>query len=182
MRRRYDEIHLRLGILWRSSDADLSRLHILSLAGKDAVLAKTLNGGMKPTPLFHTSKKHRAPQHSSGHPGCSCRCLWRRRGEPFANTHILQILRGWQSGVTVQIVCWPSIRRRHEDRPSYSGSTQWNNSVRSRMYFTRATCLGQKRARSGSCASLNSPSPIAGKIGQRSSCAGMTLLRARWSR
>ena len=140
-----DEIHLRLEhIMAHHSDADLSRLHILSLAGKDAVLAKPLNGGMKPTPLFQHIEK--AIEHHNIRLLILDAAADVYGGEEVSRSQtrtFIQILRGLaiRRDCAVVLLAHPSVDGMKTGR-GYSGSTQWNNSVRSRMYFTRATASG----------------------------------------
>jgi RecA-family ATPase len=137
-----DELHFRLEqIKAHEPDADLSRLHILSLAGLDAILAKPLYGQMKPTLLFESIEKA-IQQHN-------IRLLILDAaadvygGEEVSRSQtraFIQILRGLAIGCdcTVVLLAHPSVDGMKTGR-GYSGSTQWNNSVRSRMYFSRAT-------------------------------------------
>ena len=137
-----DEIHLRLEqIMAHHSDADLSRLHILSLAGIDAVLAKPLNGCMKPTQLFQDIEK--AIQHHN-----TRLLILDAAADVYGGDEVnrsqtrafIQILRGLaiRRSCAVVLLAHPSVDAMKTGR-GYSGSTQWNNSVRSRLYFSRAT-------------------------------------------
>ena len=139
-----DEVHVRLEQIKKDApDADLSRLHILSLAGLDAILAKPSNGRMKPTLLFE-GIENAIQQHS-------IRLLILDAaadvygGEEVSRSQtraFIQILRGLaiRRNCAVILLAHPSVDGMKTGR-GYSGSTQWNNSVRSRMYFTRATAL-----------------------------------------
>ena len=137
-----DEIHFRLEqIMAPRADADLSRLHIISLAGMDAVLAKPSNSGMKPTPLFQDIEKAIEHHHirllildaAADVFGGDEVSRWQTRA-------FIQVLRGLaiRHNCAVVLLAHPSVDGMKTGR-GYSGSTQWNNSVRSRMYFARAT-------------------------------------------
>lgn len=140
-----DEVHFRLEqIKADEPDADLSRLHILSLAGKDTVLAKPTNGIMRPTTLLENIEKA-IQQHS-------IRLLILDAaadvygGEEVSRLQtraFMQILRGLaiRCDCAVVLLAHPSVDGMKTGR-GYSGSTQWNNSVRSRMYFMRPTASG----------------------------------------
>lgn len=137
-----DEIHFRLEqVRAHHADADLSRLHILSLAGKDAILTKPSNGVMKPTPLLESIEKAIQVHHIRLLILDAAADVYGGDEVSRAQTRaFIQILRGMaiQRDCAVVLLAHPSVDGMKTGR-GYSGSTQWNNSVRSRMYFTRAT-------------------------------------------
>jgi len=139
-----DEIHFRMAgivINYGARFADLSDLHVISLAGKDAVLASAQNHGIvKPTPLFESI------------------CALARRVRPkwigldtAADVFVIEerdrsqvrqcisLLRGLALEVdaAILLLSHPSLSGISRG-DGQSGSTAWNNSVRSRLYLHTA--------------------------------------------
>ena len=137
-----DEVHFRLQqIKAHEPSADLSRLHIVCLAGQDAILAKPSNGRMQGTKLFGVIEtaieKH------------SVRLLvLDSAADVFGGNEIdrgqtrsfIQLLRGLaiRRNCAVILLAHPSVDAMKTGR-GYSGTTHWNNGVRSRLYLIRAT-------------------------------------------
>jgi KaiC/GvpD/RAD55 family RecA-like ATPase len=138
-----DEIHRRLENITRETGEtmeSLSDLHIMSLAGMDAVLAAVeLNKLMRPTPLFRRLEA----------------AIGRIRpalvvidtladvfgGNEIERAQVRQFI-GLLRGLAIKYACavlllaHPSVAGMANGSGS-SGSTAWNNSVRSRLYMTR---------------------------------------------
>jgi RecA-family ATPase len=139
-----DEIHFRLEQITkhlRLSTEELARFKLIDLAGKDATIAVfEKNGQIKLTPLF-SEIENAARQHNAG-------CIIfdavadffggneneRREVRAFVGQ-----LRGLAMRLHAGVIflAHPSVDGIKTGR-GYSGSTHWNNAVRSRLYFTDA--------------------------------------------
>ena len=136
-----DELHFRLECLQKHEPmAKLDRLHIIDRAGKENILAAPdlRSGVLKPTPFFQaieaTVKKI----------GAGLLVLDAAAdlygGDENNRSQVrsfVQMLRGiaLRNDCTVILLSHPSVDAMKNDR-GYSGSTAWNNSVRSRLYFS----------------------------------------------
>jgi RecA-family ATPase len=137
-----DEIHYRLEKIiegMRTARADLARLALVDLAGKDSTIATfDKNGLIKPTPLFAAIEKA-AREHTA-----AC-IIFDSVADFFGGNEnerrevraFIGLLRGlaMRLSAAVVILAHPSVDGIKTGR-GYSGSTHWNNAVRSRMYFT----------------------------------------------
>jgi RecA-family ATPase len=140
-----EEIHYRLEQITKRaklSNEDLARFRLIDLAGKDATIATFDNktGLIKPTSLF-AQIESAARDHQA-----DCIILdsvadffggnenERREVRAFVG-----LLRGlaMRLGAGVAFLAHPSVDGIKTGR-GYSGSTHWNNAVRSRLYFTEA--------------------------------------------
>jgi RecA-family ATPase len=137
-----DEIHFRLEEITKHlqiSKEELARFRLIDLAGKDATIVNFDNNGQaKPTSLF-TQIESAAREHNAG-------CIIfdavadffggneneRRQVRAFVGQ-----LRGLAMRLRAAIIsiAHPSVDAIKTGR-GYSGSTHWNNAVRSRLYFT----------------------------------------------
>jgi RecA-family ATPase len=139
-----DELHRRLVDIAQSYDADLADLaglKVIPLAGHDAVLASTSgrNGLLAPTPLWSELE--------------ALSTAWEPvlivldnladvfAGEENSRSHARQfvgMLRGVaiRTGAAVLLIGHPSLSGLSSGSGS-SGSTAWNNSVRSRLYLAK---------------------------------------------
>jgi RecA-family ATPase len=140
-----DEIHYRLEQMRRHTqvaEADLARFILVDLAGKDATLATfdSKNGLIRPTPLF-SKVESAAREHATG-------CVifdaiadfyGGNESERREVRAFIGLLRGlaMRLNAAVVIIAHPSVDAIKTGR-GYSGSTHWNNAVRSRLYFTEA--------------------------------------------
>jgi RecA-family ATPase len=137
-----DEVHYRLEqIKAQTPDADFGQLHIVSLAGEPAFLATPAPAGMQPTARFKAIEKA-IERHE-------IRLLvLDAAADVFGGNEIdraqtrgfIQMLRGLaiRRNCAVILLAHPSVDAMKTGR-GYAGSTAWNNSVRARLYFTRAT-------------------------------------------
>lgn len=145
-----DEIHRRLCDVARGAGVDLADLHRLtvrSLAGEDALLA-----GLTPEKLLHPSALHdeldrRIAQDRPAlvvldtladlFPG--------NENDRAQARQFIGILRGLaiRHDCAVLLLAHPSLSGLNSGSGS-SGSTGWNNSVRSRLYFERVTDEGHE--------------------------------------
>jgi RecA-family ATPase len=138
-----EEIHFRLEQITKHlniTEEQLARFKLIDLAGKDStvVLFDSRSGQLKTTGLFAEIEKA-AQEHNAG-------CIIidavadffggneneRREVRAFVG-----LLRGlaMRQGAAVVIIAHPSVDGIKTGR-GYSGSTHWNNAVRSRLYFT----------------------------------------------
>jgi RecA-family ATPase len=144
-----DEIHFRLEQITkdsRLSTEELARFKLIDLAGKDATIATfDRHGLIKRTPLFDQIESL-AREHQAG-------CIIfdsvadffggneneRREVRAFVG-----LLRGLAMRLDAAVIflAHPSVDGIKTGR-GYSGSTHWNNAVRSRLYFTEAGQEGQ---------------------------------------
>ena len=144
-----DEIHYRLEKIiggWRTAEAtlkpDLARLALVDLADKDGIIAIFDNRGLiKATPLFDAIEKA-AREHGAG------LIIFDAVADFFGGNEserrevraFIGLLRGlaMQLKAAIIILAHPSVDGIKTGR-GYSGSTHWNNAVRSRLYFTEPT-------------------------------------------
>jgi len=139
-----EDIHFRLEQITKHlkiSNDELTRFKLIDLAGKDSTIAFfEKNGQIRPTETF-TEIENAAREHNAG-------CIIfdavadffggneneRREVRAFVG-----LLRGlaMRLGAAVVFIAHPSVDGIKTGR-GYSGSTHWNNAVRSRLYFTDA--------------------------------------------
>lgn len=137
-----DTLHRRLDSILELYGAeltgDLANLHILSLTGKDAVLATCdRNGLVHPTPLYEQIRNKATeikPVQIVIGPAAMM-----FGGNEIVRTQVMQFLNlmtglALASGGSVILIAHPS-RKGMEDEDGLSGSTQWHNGVRSRLYL-----------------------------------------------
>jgi RecA-family ATPase len=140
-----DELHRRLSLILGhcgATFADLKDLHLLSLAGQDALLAAPdRNGLIKPTNLFN--QLHAAA--CDTHPKLivldnSADVFGGNENDRTQVRQFIAILRGLAiaANAGVLLTSHPSLTGMASGT-GLSGSTAWNASVRSRLYMKRAT-------------------------------------------
>ena len=138
-----DELHRRLSLILKhcgATFADLKDLHLLSLAGQDALLATPRNGLIKPTKLFDQLNAA----------ACQIRpklIILDNSADVFGGgendrvqvRQFIGILRGLAiaADAGVLLTSHPSLTGMNTGT-GLSGSTAWNASVRSRLYMKRA--------------------------------------------
>lgn len=139
-----DEVHRRLADICRAEGchlADLAGLDIIPLAGEDAVLAAPDRpaGGIKPTPLFMKlcqTVRDRRPRLVILDTAADLYA-----GDELNRAQVRQfisMLRGLaiRYRTAVLLLAHPSVSGMNSGT-GLSGSTAWNNSVRSRLYLRR---------------------------------------------
>lgn len=137
-----DTIHRRLesilALYGEEHIGALDDLHILSLAGKDAVLATCdRNGLVHPTPLYaQILERARSIKPVQIVIGPAAMMFG---GNEIVRTQVMQFINlmtglALASGGSVILIAHPS-RKGMEDEDGLSGSTQWHNGVRSRLYL-----------------------------------------------
>ncbi len=138
-----DEIHRRLDAIRKSygvTYADLNTLHLLSLAGEDAILAAPSRGNiLHPTPVFEALKNSIAQIKPALLVLDTLADLFGGEENQRAQARqFVQLLRGLciAYGVTIVLLNHPSLSGMNSGSGA-SGSTGWNNSVRSRLYLER---------------------------------------------
>lgn len=146
-----DEIHRRLADVAEAEGvklADLHNLDLRSLAGKDALLAvpKDKSEVMQETPLFKTLDKWIGENKPALTVLDTLADLF--GGNEVSRTQARQfigMLRGLavRHGTTVLLLAHPSLAGISTGTGS-SGSTAWNNSVRSRLYLRRLAAEGEE--------------------------------------
>jgi RecA-family ATPase len=120
----------------------LERFHLLDLAGQDDTLLVTFKGDKpQPTPLFQKIETFVA-RHKTG------LLILDSVADVFGGDEnsrpqvraFIRILRGLalRRSCTIPLLAHPSVSGMQSGR-NYSGTTQWNNSVRSRLSLTMAT-------------------------------------------
>lgn len=142
-----DELHRRLEAICAAADVDLAKLdklHLVCLAGEDAVLASPDKIGLKSTTLFAAIEAQVA------------RHLPRvvildtladvfggQENERSQARQFIGLLRGWaiRFEAAVLVLSHPSLTGLSSGSGT-SGSTAWNNSVRSRLYLDRVKVDG----------------------------------------
>jgi RecA-family ATPase len=136
------EVHFRLEqIQAQHPDANLSQLHIIDLAGKNAILAAPSTKGMQPTKLFEGIEEFIERQQIRLLVLDSTADVFGGNEIDRAQTRgFIQTLRGLaiRRDCAVILLAHPSVDAMKTGR-GYSGNTAWNNSVRARLYFIRAT-------------------------------------------
>jgi RecA-family ATPase len=136
-----DEIHTRMARIvdhYHSNFRDLGDLHLLSLAGKDAVMAATDGKGIvRPTPLFAqlcaTARAIRPRWIGLDTVADVFVCDERNRVEA---RQCVSLLRGLclEIDTAIVLLSHPSLSG-IASGSGMSGSTAWNNSVRARLYL-----------------------------------------------
>ena len=135
------EIHRRLDAIREARELsyrDIAALQIRCMPGQNAVLAQpNKNGQLVPTPLFEQLELTIRAQRPS------LVCI-ESSADVFAGNeidrvqvrHFISMLRSWSliDGASVMLLSHPSQAGRSSGTGE-SGSTGWNNSVRSRLYF-----------------------------------------------
>ena len=137
------EIHFRLEQIRKHlkiGNKELARFKLIDLAGKDAIIAVDRNGQLKPTPLF-AAIESAAREH-----GAEC-VIFDAVADFFGGNEnerrevraFVSLLRGLAMRLNAAVIflAHPSVDGIKTGR-GYSGSTHWNNAVRSRLYFTDA--------------------------------------------
>lgn len=138
-----DEIHRRMNDILRRESAsfkDLDGLHVAPLAGEDALLGEaTREGIIKPTGLFHALESHTQRLKPK-------LVVIDTLADTFGGDEIkraqarqfIGLLRGlaMRYDTAVLLLAHPSLSGMNSGS-GMSGSTGWNNSVRSRLYFER---------------------------------------------
>ena len=139
------ELHRRLDRIvahYGASFAELSNLHVLSLAGADAIMAAPHKSGLiAPTNLFKQL-------HEAAYDIRPRLIVIDNSADVFAGNEndraevrqFITLLRGMAiaTGAGVLLTSHPSLTG-ITNKSGLSGSTAWNASVRSRLYFRRAT-------------------------------------------
>jgi RecA-family ATPase len=145
-----DELHRRLSDIRRNMRlewANLSGLTILPLAGEDALLAhEQIGKGLTPSPLFREIEKRVASEKPRLVVLDTSADLF--PGNENDRTEVRQfvgILRGLaiRHGCAVVLLSHPSLTGMSTGTGA-SGSTAWNNSVRSRLYLERVKDNGHE--------------------------------------
>ncbi|MCJ7995889.1 AAA family ATPase [Rhizobium cremeum] len=140
-----EEFHRRLADISASMDRDLASLHslqVLSLADSDAILATPdKNGTMHPTDLWLEIAEHVEKFKPRFVVFDTAADLF--GGDEIKRPHVrgfIALLRKMaiEGDCAVLLLAHPSVEGMKSGSGS-SGSTAWNNSVRSRLYLTRPT-------------------------------------------
>jgi RecA-family ATPase len=139
------ELHRRLAPIVShhgASFADLSKMHMLSLAGEDALMATLARSGlMVPTKLFERLREAACDiKPALIVLDTSADVYGGNENDRAQVRQFVGLLRGlaMASGAGVLLTSHPSLTGINSGT-GLSGSTAWNASVRSRLYFTRAT-------------------------------------------
>jgi RecA-family ATPase len=142
-----DELRRRLGRIAAHYDArfaDIAKggLHLLSLAGKDAVLGQADRQGIvKPTPLFTRLREAACDiKPKSITLDTSADVFAGNENDRAQVRQFVGLLRGlaMDTNSAVLVCSHPSLTGISSDT-GLSGSTAWHNSVRARLYFKPAT-------------------------------------------
>ena len=139
-----DEIHWRLEQINKHAHISIDKLaglNIVDLAGTDAVLATfEKDGRIKPTPLFREIERA-AADHKAGLVifDAVADIFGGNENERAEVRAFIGLLRGlaMRLDAAILLIAHPSVDGIKTNR-GYSGSTHWNNAVRSRLYFTDA--------------------------------------------
>lgn len=139
-----DELHRRIVDVSRAegvTPADLDRLTIRSLAGEDALLAvlEGRTGALVPSPLFRELDQRIAAERPAVVILDTLADLFPGNENDRAQArHFIGLLRGLaiRHSCAVMLLAHPSLSGLNSGSGT-SGSTGWNNSVRSRLYFER---------------------------------------------
>lgn len=147
-----DELHRRINEITRAegvAPADLGRLTIRSLAGEDALLA-TLDGrtgALQPSPLFYELDQRIAAERPALVVLDTLADLFPGNENDRAQARqFIGLLRGLaiRHACAVMLLAHPSLSGLNSGSGT-SGSTGWNNSVRSRLYFERIVNEGYEQ-------------------------------------
>jgi RecA-family ATPase len=140
-----DELHRRLDAIrkhYRASFTDLADLHLMSLAGQDALMATPNRAGLiQPTKLFARVKDAATAIKPRLILLDNCADIFGGAENDRAQVRqFIGILRGlaMDAGAGVLLTSHPSLTG-ISTGTGLSGSTAWNASVRSRLYLKRAT-------------------------------------------
>lgn len=139
-----DELHRRLSDIARAEGvalADLGNLTVRSLAGEDALLATAEKSGgiLHPSPLYHEIDRHMGDQAPALVVLDTLADLFPGNENDRAQARqFIGMLRGLaiRHECAVVILAHPSVSGLNSGSGT-SGSTGWNNSVRSRLYLER---------------------------------------------
>jgi RecA-family ATPase len=136
-----DEVHYRLEQITKHLQVppkDLKRFKLIDLAGEDATLAVFDKGLLRPTQLL-VQIEETAREHSAG------LLIFDSVADFFGGNEndrrevraFVSLLRGLAMRLNAAVIflAHPSVDGIKTGR-GYSGSTHWNNAVRSRLYFT----------------------------------------------
>ncbi len=136
------EIHRRLEKISKHAGVtvnDLSGLHIAPMADRDALLASTTRAGLQMTPLFAALSERVAASRPT-------LVVLDSLADVYGGNEIDRAQVRWfigqlrslchTTGATIVILSHPSLSGMASGS-GLSGSTHWNNSVRSRLYLTR---------------------------------------------
>jgi RecA-family ATPase len=140
-----DELHYRLEQISKyliGGKAQRNRLGLVSHADKDSVLARPDREGIpRPTPLFNALGNIMIER-------CASLLVLDAAADVFGGNEndraqvrsFVRLLRGLgiKANCAILLLAHPSVDGLRTGR-GYSGSTHWNNAVRSRMYFTTPT-------------------------------------------
>lgn len=145
------ELHRRLASIvggYGIGFADLDSLTIRSLAGEDALLAvlDRTTGALTPTPLFHELDRHLAQETPALVVLDTLADLFPGNENDRAQArHFIGHLRGLaiKHGCAIVLLAHPSLSGLTSGSGT-SGSTAWNNSVRSRLYLERVISEGSE--------------------------------------
>ena len=139
-----DEIHRRVGDIakhYRVSFADLAGLHLLSFAGKDAILGAANRAGViEATPLFHRIHKAvGAIKPKTLVIDTSADVFAGNENDRMQVRQFVGLLRrlAIDGNCSVLLCSHPSLTG-IKTETGLSGSTGWHNSVRARMFFRTA--------------------------------------------
>lgn len=139
-----DELHRRIFDIARAENvrpADLDRLTVRSLAGEDALLATLAGrtGGLVASPLYRELDERIAAERPALLVLDTLADLFPGNENDRAQArHFIGLLRGLaiRHSCAVVVLAHPSLSGLNSGSGT-SGSTGWNNSVRSRLYFSR---------------------------------------------
>lgn len=139
-----DELHRRIATIAERQNVPLSRLddfHMVPLAGEDAILASTKPGShvLATTALFKTIESEiKALQPALIVLDTLADLFGGEENQRAQSRQFIGLLRGWaiKYHTTMVLLAHPSLSGLANGTGS-SGSTGWNNSVRSRLYLER---------------------------------------------
>lgn len=139
-----DELHRRIADITKAEGvqpADLDRLTIRSLAGENALLAvlEGRSGALVPSPLFlELDKRIEAERPAVVILDTLADLFPGNENDRAQARHFIGLLRGLaiRHSCAVMLLAHPSLSGLNSGSGT-SGSTGWNNSVRSRLYFER---------------------------------------------
>lgn len=131
----YDDVKRRVEIIAKIMMVDGSNMDVVTLERlKNPELASVVNGELIPTPLFHHLREIIETNNYSMVVFDPVADIF--GGNEIDRRQVRSFIRMCRSlNRTVLLSAHPSVDAMKTDR-GYSGSTAWNNSVRSRLYFT----------------------------------------------